>query len=395
MKERQRQYLVKNSTMKKSPATKTKLDVFITIFFLVLTVSYVQFWLSSQIMIPSSQLQQQQEGDVGMLTTYEPESEDDDQARIRNNNNNNSNQRKIKRRTLPSFENGGVVFFYHTPKTGGTTVREYLKKLPNVRHTFCVNSNGCVSKWNTTTRDKVDRFLVDNQRDDDNSTKTKKKKKRSSRNILLLELHGDGKGLLDLTTNDFQRWRDLAQRHNKSFFAFTLVRQPIPFAHSYFHFFHTNCPHQWCEKRQYGYTEQGLKDATIPNRQCTLLSQLRYVKGRRVHPPLTKIECLQTLYKDSMEQELDWIGTTETLSSTTMPLLLHMLTKKMEVNTSTGDSSNIIQAKNQQSTTKSQRLVLKNETLQYVQKISNYDQMIYDNVLRDFTLSQFTNLWDE
>jgi hypothetical protein len=42
----------------------------------------------------------------------------------------------VLKRSLPNFENGGVVVFNHIAKTGGTTIRENFSKLPSIEYQF-------------------------------------------------------------------------------------------------------------------------------------------------------------------------------------------------------------------------------------------------------------------
>ena len=350
----------------------------------------------------------------------------------------NAKQQRTRIR-LPSFENGGLIFFYHVPKTGGTTIRDNLSKLPGVTHLRCSSTNSCLIDWKNKTRHTIDKYLMSGNDDDIDvdhfhKVKSKTKKKRTyddtddgnntddnnsefqrqspynnnnNTTIFFLEKHGNSIGLLDLK-EDLQRWRKLATRRNKSFFAFTVVREPVSFAISYFRFFHLNPNYKWTEPRQYTQlTDENIIDAqTIANRQCVFLSQLRFQNGQqRMNPPVTSKECSQNTYEEVMKTELDWVGTTENLSSMTMPLLLSILTTSTTRRSSDDDEEeNAIDFVNERTKISSSSVVssnvnqdkrkiekLQNSTLEYLKYVSRYDRNIYDNVRKDFTLKNFKN----
>jgi hypothetical protein len=151
--------------------------------------------------------------------------------------------------------------------------------------------------------------------------------------ILLLELHGSVPGMTYLAPY-IHRWRQMAFSHNQNFFAFTLVREPLQLSISYFRFFHVNCPHRWCERQQFNSTVDGLLSSVrlLPNRQCTSLHQRQ---SFTLLKPSIAQECVVTdcqAVTRLTEQAMDWIGTTERLSSDTIPLLSYMLTRSKVAN---------------------------------------------------------------
>jgi hypothetical protein len=114
----------------------------------------------------------------------------------------------IMTRPLPNFESGGVVVFNHIAKTGGTTIRENFSKLPNVEWQFVGGLDDLL-----TYSKEVDHRLTSKIKDN---------------KILFLELHGPVPGMF--TLHDFlDRWQRIAEKEGTSFFAFTMVRDPVAY----------------------------------------------------------------------------------------------------------------------------------------------------------------------
>uniref|UniRef100_A0A7S3PUK3 Sulfotransferase domain-containing protein n=1 Tax=Chaetoceros debilis TaxID=122233 RepID=A0A7S3PUK3_9STRA len=322
--------------------------------------------------------------------------------------------------SLPNFhtgDGGGVVIFYHVAKTGGSTIRNLFRKQIKRKKSYFLyrrlknnadrkQKAADVDDSNFGKDDDVD-VGDDNVGDDDEDIPEsascvdgtlnwlrsidKKVMKRlksvpHSTKHLLLEVHGANLGMKGFAPF-IQKWRKTSQVHGKPFFAFTIVRDPLPFAISYFKMYHHDCPHDWCEHDQF-------KDATvdnfvrsiIPNRQCFLLSHRSAVEGMDSSfyskCKVTEKGC-DDLYIQTMKENLDWIGRTEELSSETIPLLSYILS---------GDSSGgKLKKPNNLKIAPSLAFedALDEATTSKIISLSKYDQVIYDKVKEEYKLSNF------
>lgn len=300
-----------------------------------------------------------------------------------------------ERPSLPQFQEGkgGLVIFYHVAKTGGSTIRGLFHQLDskvsnhfkNVRYMNPLNSNfrapdvnvdggTCIphghQKWEKSYRNTLKHITSE----DHNVT-------------LLLEIHGGCPGL-EIMAPYIQNLRKTSQEHNKPFFAFTLVRDPLPYLISYFKFFHgQRCTWRWCEHGRYAnFTEENLlASAQVhPNQQCFLLKHLSAIEG--MHPSFydkcrVGADDCNNLYS-SMKSTLDWIGTTERLSVDTLPLLHQMLGLRNK----SGNTTIVAENKTVSSREPFEQH-LSNSTIAKLSQISSLDQVIYDQVTSDYRLA--------
>lgn len=297
---------------------------------------------------------------------------------------------------LPNFEKGGLVIFYHVAKTGGSTIRAFFKK----KQKRYGRSKFSFSRWkNNPDRNETAKEIgnskfgnettfikctpkgaeKDRELERVNSLITPILKSDQSIETIMIEIHGESMGLMELS-KWIQRWRELCKESGKQFFAFTLLRDPIPFSVSYFKYFHLNCTYSWCEQTQYEEpSEVNLLDSLIPDRQCFLLTHTSSIGG--MHPSfyqkcqVDKERCDDT-YK-VMKENLDWIGTTERISEDTIPLLSYILNRE----------NNFIE-------TKSKKVAKEldfeqNMSKNYISKIHSMtenDQFMYDRVRREYSI---------
>jgi hypothetical protein len=84
---------------------------------------------------------------------------------------------------------------------------------------------------------------------------------------------------------------------------------------------------------------------------------------------------------------MDWIGLTKTLSSETLPLLTKMIFGLPNM-------GKRVPTKNSSSNLKKRTVSLseiQNSTRETLEHVSSYDQELYDKVLQDFKMDQWSN----
>jgi hypothetical protein len=283
---------------------------------------------------------------------------------------------KPKSRTLPTFAEGGVVIFFHVAKTGGTSIRSIFgdrERIPTVYLETVYNATHFLN-----SAQLIDRVLTKNTTMD------------HGKNVLFLETHGLNAPALPFMHPHIQRWREMAAEHGTSFFAFTIIRDPVSYAVSYFNFFNAApCTLGFCPWRLYMPTEGNLVQTTEANNQCLLMARDHwgiFMQKNRTAP--SRQEC-DTVY-DLLLQDMDWVGTTEQMSDETIPLLTYMLTRNMTLaQTPIGRTFNVMSAtKNESSVVHLSSL--HPTTVDYIRSMSYLDQENYNRAQRDFPLE----MWD-
>jgi hypothetical protein len=280
-------------------------------------------------------------------------------------------------RKLPMFnETGGIIIFIHIAKTGGSSIREGFRKIPNISVKRIMNEAQLKGK-----RDKIDWYVSAHN---NQSTLDSRREK-----VLLLEIHGyHGEPMSIFQIHKYiQYWRVQAAANKKQVFVFTLFREPAAFHLSYFTFFrHPNCHELWCDRPVLPQTETHLIQSMIPNHQCQFLART-FAKiatnNTTMTTPVTESECesVQTL----LLLDVDWIGTTDSLSKTTLPLLTYIVAGNASI------ANDFVIVNRQNVKKKLQLHDISNRTIHTIRQKSNIDEQLYHWARRQYVLSMWSN----
>jgi hypothetical protein len=270
-----------------------------------------------------------------------------------------------EKRRLPSFENGGVMFFVHVPKAGGTTIRRNLQRQEKVLYHFGRNK---------TTFTKAIPVIEDALINGTNNG-----------TIHVLELHAlDSPSLLQLRQTVLD-WRTTALQNRVDVFFFTVLREPVAYSVSHFNFFHVQKRNDSFE--QCNATEENFLRLSLENPQCQFLYQgeraMRWQK--RLQRSVLSHTCLTLVYETLMAT-MDWVGTTEQLTNATWPLLARMV----RVPPSFRYKSHRVTRKLRHEATLLKQHHLTAMAIQTIHRASVLDQNIYDRIQKDFPISMWT-----
>jgi hypothetical protein len=199
--------------------------------------------------------------------------------------------------------NGGVVFFLHIPKTGGTTLRLNLERYERIRYIFAKNYS---VYWETAPL--VEDAIVHGT---------------ANNTVLFYEIHATTAPSFFRLRHRLRRWKDTAERNGVPTFFLTLLRDSTAYAFSHFNFFHIQRRNPTFE--QCNATLDNFLRLTLYNPQCQFLFQGE--ASMRAQKPknrvLTKQDC--DAVQEHLMELMDWIGATEHLSNETLPLLSRLL----------------------------------------------------------------------
>jgi len=242
---------------------------------------------------------------------------------------------------VPNFkESGGIFIHYHLYKTGGSTIGHFMEDLGKSdpeEETFFFRRIRKEVLWDAHCMAAIDKVANENK-------------------IVLYELHIEFPAPNYPTLVEMQllldRWRAAAKDRGVPFFAFTVLREPLAHALSFFNFFNVaGKPGQLWNPFQGEMepTEENFLKTFQGNRQCIMLDLdaegiFRAPKAVLRHPDIVPSHLRvkdneETLYKkcriqkvqDALFESLDWVGTTENLQNSTLPLMSKILLDDPEV----------------------------------------------------------------
>ncbi|KAL7573946.1 hypothetical protein ACA910_001957 [Epithemia clementina (nom. ined.)] len=290
---------------------------------------------------------------------------------------------------LPLFTrgSGGLVIFFHVAKNGGTTIRKFLQIYEHV-----------AVLWSTNFFSQLEvlRMVVEglhSGRNDEVLTSWLSKSAatfvESNRNkTIVLEIHtGTDTALTELETT-IQHLRQRAAANHIPFFVFSMVREPMSYAVSFYNYENilvgnkTKRYHQGTNK-----TSDFLKLA-LPSTQCLYFARGELATTRQFatfgrgfdH----RRECREETYP-CMRRTIDWIGTLDKLQSETLPLLASMLEGQKRT------TSDFV-GRNKNNHYEQIRLdTLPKSVISSIRKRNQGDFDIFEQVQRDYTLDMWTN----
>jgi hypothetical protein len=221
--------------------------------------------------------------------------------------NTSSHHRAISKKSLPSFQDGGFIFFLHVPKTGGSTIRWTLEPLKGIQYGF-VSGNGGYTK----NLPAIEHYFSRTKKD---------RKKQNNTDIWFLEIHGrDSPNLVELR-DTLLRWKRMAAKNTIPTFFFTVLRDPLSYALSYFNFFHVQRANKYFERVTP--VESNLLRLSLNNPQCQFLSrgELSLRQAEKQQPTREECQHVEAILYETM----DWVGSNEQMSAETLPLLSRLL----------------------------------------------------------------------
>ncbi len=212
--------------------------------------------------------------------------------------------------TLPSMDSGGLIFFLHIPKTGGTTIRRNLEQVEGINYVFAKD----YATYSDTV-EMVEDMVVNGS---------------ANQSVLFYEIHAKTAPSFFKLRRRLKRWRQTALHHGVPVFFFSLVREPISYSFSHFDFFHLQKRNPTFERCNA--TEEDFLRKSVYNPQCQFLfkgeSSMRGQRRDAMDPDSQELMVQPEDCEDVKEQLfdlMDWVGTTELLSTETIPLLSKLL----------------------------------------------------------------------
>ena len=203
--------------------------------------------------------------------------------------------------------------------------------------------------------------------------------------VHFLEIHDYNVPTLVKLRRLLAQWRNMTATQNISYFAFSVIREPISFQMSYFNYYHIQRKRP--EYKPRNATQEDFFQSVKSNPQCTYLSRGEAawqdgMYGSRIgRRPFKQKHCdiaIAALYK-----HMDWVGTTERLQDT-----LELVSNLTRVPLKTTTSSKI-----HNPSRKHLKLSDLNDTaIEHLKNITTMDQALYEMVQRDWNIEEWREL---
>jgi hypothetical protein len=186
--------------------------------------------------------------------------------------------------------------------------------------------------------------------------------------------------------SDLILWRNLTDKSNMGFLSFTLVREPVSFAISFFNYFFGGKTGRWNPFPNLNVTEENFQKTLVPNRQCVVFDTHPMGMNMKNQSSLqTDASCNVRQVQNVLLEQMDWVGTTEKLQTETLPLLSEILIGNATIGIRKSPK-NVAENRNLTSIRQSDLLP---KTLEWVQNSTRLDQQIHDTILESFSLEKF------
>jgi hypothetical protein len=338
------------------------------------------------------------------------------------------------RKSLPDLSNGGVIVFYHIYKTGGSTIGKLLHEMAQKNHSQYETQKNHKNVLSKDKRRDGDVFGLDNALTSPSPLFFTMIRRRidweqeclksldlaqNHKKLMLLELHvehpaPDFPSLVEFAPT-LDRWRAEADRRGVGFFAFTLVREPVAHALSFFNFFHvgsdkirpppTRNDHDfWNPFRPLKKSEKDfLRSYYASNRQCRMFkSDPEATKGaphdlvwdRKLlsaeELATSRRPCQVENVHDAFFNSLDWVGTTEMMQNETLPLLTHLVANDASLGRNNAPFK--VFDKNPTGFRGMKKVDLSDKTMATILERTTLDRQLYSEVTQRFRLTDLG--WD-
>lgn len=237
-------------------------------------------------------------------------------------------QRPVVIQPLPSFQpgEGGLIIFFHVAKNGGTTIRKFLESYQHVQVIWKPQSSFI---YHLLLMKQIVENIVTPQPSND-------KQNTTTTTTTVVEIHLGPDLTLDEMEPALTNLRHRARVNQVPFFVFTVVREPLSYAISFYNY--QNIPtNSGFHNPRFAVGTPGSEDdfvhLSLANPQCLFfcrgeIATTTWYSWLQTHPMVTDRECQQTYMR--LTCTMDWIGTMEQLSTTTLPLLAYLLEEHQE-----------------------------------------------------------------
>lgn len=248
------------------------------------------------------------------------------------------------------FSKGGIIIFFHVPKTGGSSIQEHIRKMNKVDYNF----NLIPRHYNETA------LFLDSLTQRGTDTRT-----------LFVEFHGNCPPLAKVQ-DDMDRWRKQASQSRIPFVAFTILRDPVPWSISAFN--------DMCLVRNkcgtHEATVEGMLRRQNPNMQCRFFST--GWEGWTARPDLdpTVNDCREAT--KVMERHLDYVGKLERFNETLCFLQSVLPGRNFD------DFNEVVTATNQIKRRYIRKEELNSTAIKFIHDISHLDYDLYNKEFHHF-----------